>query len=185
MPPDGPERPRESARQVPLAMDAGTFRALGHRLVDQLAGLLDAVQTGPVTHDESPTAVREALGVTGPLPEEGTEPGALLQDTARRLFDHSLFNGHPRFFGYITASPAPIGILGDLLASALNPNLGGWLLSPAATELESQTVRWIAEFIGYPSTSGGLLVSGGNMANFVCLFAARAAKAAHAGWDVR
>src|SRR4051812_3649281 len=104
--PDG--RRESTVRQVPLAMDAETFRAVGHRLVDQLAGLLDAVQTGPVTHDESPTAVREALGVTGPLPEEGTEPGALLEDTARRLFDHSLFNAHPRFFGYITSSPAPI-----------------------------------------------------------------------------
>jgi glutamate/tyrosine decarboxylase-like PLP-dependent enzyme len=50
-----------------------------------------------------------------------------------------------------------------------------------ATEIETQTVRWIAEFIGYPASCGGLLVSGGNMANFVCLLAARAAKA---GWDV-
>jgi glutamate/tyrosine decarboxylase-like PLP-dependent enzyme len=51
-----------------------------------------------------------------------------------------------------------------------------------ATEIEAQTVRWIAEFIGYPTTCGGLLVSGGNMANFVCVLAARTAKA---GWDVR
>ena len=43
-------------------------------------------------------------------------------------------------------------------------------------------MRWIAEFIGYPVSCGGLLVSGGNMANFVCLLAARTAKA---GWDVR
>jgi aromatic-L-amino-acid decarboxylase len=64
-----------------------------------------------------------------------------------KLFDHSLFNGHPRFFGYITAPPAPIGILGDLLAAAVNPNVGGWMLSPSATEIESQTVRWIADDI--------------------------------------
>ena len=51
-----------------------------------------------------------------------------------------------------------------------------------ATEIEVQTVRWIAELIGFPSDAGGLLVSGGNMANFVGLLAARAAKA---GWDVR
>ena len=51
-----------------------------------------------------------------------------------------------------------------------------------ATEIEAQTVRWIAEFIGFPADAGGLLVSGGNMANFVCFLAARTAKA---GWDVR
>jgi glutamate/tyrosine decarboxylase-like PLP-dependent enzyme len=163
-------------------MDTGTFRALGHRLVDQVANFLEAIPRGPVTHNESPSAVREALDLTGPLPELGMDPASLLEGTARLLFDHSLLNGHPRFFGYITAPPAPIGILGDFLAAAVNPNVGAWTLSPAATEIESQTVRWIATLIGYPSDCGGLLVSGGNMANFVCFLAARAAKA---GWDIR
>jgi aromatic-L-amino-acid decarboxylase len=176
------ESNHDSIRHSPIAMDAGTFRALGHRLVDQVAEFLESLPRGPVTRNESPSAVRDALDLTGPLPESGTEPGALLERTARLLFEHSLFNGHPRFFGYITAPPAPIGILGDLLASAVNPNVGGWMLAPAATEIESQTVRWIASLIGYPDDCGGLLVSGGNMANFVCFTAARAAKA---GWDVR
>jgi aromatic-L-amino-acid/L-tryptophan decarboxylase len=171
-----------SSRHAPLAMDAATFRKLGHRLVDQLAGFLESLPSGPVTRDESPSVVRDALDLTGPLPEMGTDPGLLLEQTAQRLFAHSLFNGHPRFFGYITAPPAPIGILGDFLAAAVNPNVGAWTLSPAATEIESQTIRWIAELIGYPVGCGGLLVSGGNMANFVCFLAARTAKA---GWDVR
>jgi aromatic-L-amino-acid/L-tryptophan decarboxylase len=172
----------DSSRHAPLAMDAATFRKLGHRLVDQLAGFLESLPFGPVTRDESPSVVRDALDLTGPFPEIGTDPGPLIEETAQRLFAHSLFNGHPRFFGYITASPAPIGILGDFLAAALNPNVGAWTLSPAATEIESQTVRWIAELIGYPADCGGLLVSGGNMANFVGFLAARTAKA---GWDVR
>jgi glutamate/tyrosine decarboxylase-like PLP-dependent enzyme len=150
--------------------------------VDQIAGFLESLPHGPVTHDESPSVVRDALDLTASLPESGMEPGALLEQTADLLFAHSLFNAHPRFFGYITASPAPIGILGDFLAASLNPNVGAWILSPAATEIESQTVRWIAELIGYPVNCGGLLVSGGNMANFVCFLAARAAKAP---WVVR
>jgi aromatic-L-amino-acid decarboxylase len=172
----------ETRRQSALAMDAAVFRTLGHRLVDQLAALLESVPLGPVTRDESPSAVRDALDLTGPLPEAGTDPGLLLERTTKLLFEHSLFNAHPRFFGYITAPPAPIGILGDFLAAAVNPNVGAWTLSPAATEIEVQTVRWIATLIGYPAECGGLLVSGGNMANLVCFFAARAAKA---GWNVR
>jgi len=163
-------------------MDAATFRTLGHGLVEQLAELLESVPHRPVTRDESPSAIRDALDLNGELPEHGTDPGPLLEKTARLLFDHSLFNAHPRFFGYITASPAPIGILGDFLAGALNPNVGAWTLSPAATEIESQTVRWIAQLIGYPVDCGGLMVSGGNMANLVCFWAARAARA---NWDVR
>lgn len=64
----------------------------------------------------------------------------------------------------------------------MNPNLGAWSLAPMASEIEGQTIRWIAELLGYPTDCGGLLVSGGNMANFVCFLAARQAKA---GWDVR
>ena len=172
----------DAPRNVPLAMDGGKFRLLGHQLVEQIAQLLESVPTRPVTPNESPSAIREALDLNGPLPDSGTDPVALLADLPRLLFDHSLFNAHPRFFGYITAPPAPIGILGEFLASALNANVGAWTLSPAATEVERQTVRWIAELIGFPAGCGGLLVSGGNMANIVCLLAARAAGA---GWDVR
>lgn len=82
----------------------------------------------------------------------------------------------------ITSSAAPIGALGDLLAAAVNPNMGGWFSGPMANEIEAQTVRWIAEMIGYPTNCGGLLVSGGNMGNFVGFLAARKTKAT---WDVR
>ncbi|HEU4724477.1 MAG TPA: aspartate aminotransferase family protein [Candidatus Eisenbacteria bacterium] len=165
------------SRPRPLAIPAADFRAMGHRLIDQLADRLAAIPAGPVTPGERPEQVRAALGTDAPLPEEGRDPGALLEETTRLLFEHSLFNGHPRFWGYITSSPAPIGMLADLLGAAVNPNAGGWTLSPAASEIEVQTVRWIAQFIGFPDTCGGLLVSGGNMANLVGFFAARAAKA--------
>jgi glutamate/tyrosine decarboxylase-like PLP-dependent enzyme len=130
---------RASRRDAPLAIDAATFRTLGHRLVDQVATLLESLPRGPVTRDQSPAAVREAIGLAGPLPESGTDPGALLEQTARLLFAHSLFNGHPRFFGYITAPPAPIGILGDLLASAVNANVGAWMLTTISTSAPRTT----------------------------------------------
>ena len=174
--------PAIDSRDVPLAMDAATFKQLGHALVDQLADLIASVPSRPVTPGTRPSVVRQALNLDGPLPEQGTAPGPMLEETARLLFEYSLFNGHPRFFGYITSSPAPIGMLAELLAAAVNPNVGGWMLSPAGTEIETQTIRWIAELIGYPTTGSGVLVSGGNMANMVGFWAARVAKA---DWDVR
>lgn len=181
-PTSSPSVTNTDMRQVPLAIDAATFRTLGHALVDQLAELLSAMPAGRVQPGESPSEIRRALELDGPLPELGTAPGPLLEETARRLFAHSTFNGHPRFMGYITSSPAPIGMLADLLAAAVNPNCAAYSLSPAATEIEAQTVRWIAQFIGCPAGTSGLLVSGGNMANMVGFWAARAAKAS---WDVR
>ena len=169
-------------RHAPLAIESGKFRELGYQLVDQIAAFLESLSQRPVSPAESPVAVREALGAERRLPQEGEDTAVLLSRAADLLFEHSLFNGHPRFFGYITSSPAPLGALGDFLAAMINQNVGAFRLSPLATEIEAQTVRWIAELIGYPTSCGGLLVSGGNMANFVCFLAARAAKAT---WDVR
>jgi len=157
-------------RAAPLEMDGARFRELGYRAVDHVAELLDSLRDRPVNQDISPTEVRALL--PSELPLEGQAAEVLLDETARLLFDHSLFNGHPKFLGYITSSAAPIGALADLLAASVNPNLGGWQLSPVASEIEGQTVRWIGELMGYP-TGGGLLVSGGNMANITAFLAAR------------
>jgi aromatic-L-amino-acid decarboxylase len=166
-----------SQRRRPLAIAPDEFRRIGHALVDAIAGHLESLPSRPVTRGELPDRIRQLLDADAPLPERGRDPAGLVQSAAQLIFDHSLFNGHPRFFGYITAPPAHIGILGDFLAAAANPNVGGYTLAPVATEIEAQTIRWIAELIGYPRTCGGILVSGGNMANFVGFFAARAAKA--------
>lgn len=168
-------------RIAPLEMSPGEFRKAGYRMIDEIAEFICSLPERPVTPHEAPAVVREALG-TGSLPSEGMDARPLLENTAHLLFDHSLFNGHPRFMGMITSSAAPIGALGDLLASAVNPNVGGWNLAPIATEIEAQTIRWLAEMISYPTDCGGIMVSGGNMGNFVGLLTARKAKAT---WDIR
>jgi len=137
-------------RKAPLEVSAHDFRLLGHQLVDRLADWLDEIQ--------------------------GSSLFGLLPATTELILDHSLYNGHPRFFGYITSSAAPVGALADMLAASVNPNVGAWNLSPIASEIEAQTIRWIAELIGFPTDCGGLLVSGGNTANFAPFLAARAAK---------
>jgi aromatic-L-amino-acid decarboxylase len=176
--------PDGSSRSSPLELDAEQFRALGHAVVDDVAALLASLESPAqrlVLQPESLEETQQALGAT-PLPRVGAPPDALLREARELLFEHSLFTGHPRFWGYICGAPAPIGTLAEVLATAVNPNVGGWQLSRIATEIERQTVRWIAELIDYPSDCGGLLVSGGNMANFVAMLAARRARTP---WDVR
>ena len=169
----------EAERDVrisPLAMSGEEFRSAGHRLVDRIGDLLDSLPQRKVTPGESPSVVREALASERGLPERGADAGSLLERATELMFEHSLFNAHSRFWGYVTSSAAPIGVLGELLAAAANPNCGAWLLSPMASEIEGQTIRWIAEMLRYPTDCGGLFVSGGNMANIVGFLAGRAAK---------
>jgi aromatic-L-amino-acid/L-tryptophan decarboxylase len=169
-------------RNAPLDINPDEFRAIGHELVERVAASLATLSERPVTPGESPSEVRKALGSNRSLPEHGSDPAKLIEHATDLLFDHSLLNSHPRFMGYITTPPAPIGMLGEFLAAAVNANTGAWFLSPMATEVEAQTLRWIAELLNFSTDCGGLLVSGGNMANMVGLFAARRAKA---GWDAR
>jgi glutamate/tyrosine decarboxylase-like PLP-dependent enzyme len=161
-------------RNAPINIDREQFRAIGHELVDTLADLLADVGELPVAREQEPADINALL--PRQLPEQGSDPGMLLRETARILIDRSTFTSHPQFYGYIIGSVAPIGALADLLASGINQNVGGWSLSPVATEIEKQAVRWIGEMIGFPASGSGLFVSGGNMANMVCFVAARAAQ---------
>jgi glutamate/tyrosine decarboxylase-like PLP-dependent enzyme len=159
-------------RSSPLDLTPEQFRVLGHDLIDQMADLLREIPAGPVTQGAKLSDVREALQSRG-VPREGSDPRTLLNETVSLLRGHSLYNGHPRFFGFITSSAAPIGALAELIAATINQNVGGYSLSPMATEMEAQTVRWIAELVGMPAGTSGVLVSGGNMANIAGVWAAR------------
>jgi aromatic-L-amino-acid decarboxylase len=175
--------PEDPVRRRPATPLTGTeFRAAGHALIDRLADFFDSIEQRPVTRAATPQGLRTLIDGAAPLPEIGRDLGPLLAATAEQLIEHSLHNGHPRFFGYVTSTANPVGALADLLAAAVNPNVGLWDLAPLATEIENQCIRWLAELIGYDPACGGLMVSGGNVANLIGFWAARRARAP---WDVR
>lgn len=93
-------------RIAPLEMTPSEFRRAGRQLVERIAEFLCTFPTRPVVPNESPNVIREALD-TAPLPEEGAEAKDLLEEAATLLFEHSTFNGHPRFWEVITSSAAP------------------------------------------------------------------------------
>jgi glutamate/tyrosine decarboxylase-like PLP-dependent enzyme len=163
-------------RITPVKMDKKEFRHIGYQLINTISDFMDTIDQKHVTSGESPGQIQSVLG-NDSLPEDGASPSVLFSRASDLLINHSLFNGHPKFLGYVTSSPAPIGALADLLASSVNPNVGANILSPMATAIEKQTILWLAELIGVPQTCNGILVSGGNMANFTAFLAARTAKA--------
>jgi glutamate/tyrosine decarboxylase-like PLP-dependent enzyme len=168
-------------RSAPCDLPPEEFRAIGHSLVDSIADFLQRLPEAPTAPSLMPDDLRRALG-RREMPQEGRDIAPVVAEFSEKFFKHSTHNGSPRFFGYITSSAAPIGALADMLAAAVNPNCGAWALSPIATEIENETIRWLTEFMGLPGAWDGVLVSGGNMANMVGFSAARTAKA---GWDIR
>src|SRR5262249_11338912 len=102
-------------RKTPLEMGSQEFRTLGYQLVDRIAAHFERIREGSVTSGETPAAVRRAIAADQNLPVSGAESSLVLNEVTETIFQHSLFNAHPRFWGYITAGPAPIGVLADFL----------------------------------------------------------------------
>lgn len=155
-------------------------REFGERMLALWEELLSDLPTLPVARQEGESAVREVVAL--PIPEEPLAAEALTAHLRDVVFSHSTYIGHPRFLGYISGAGTVPGAAAELLAAGLNPNLRGWLLSPAASEIELHLGRWFALQFGLPERAGGLIVTGGAMANFVGL---KAARDAQNGWRTR
>jgi aromatic-L-amino-acid/L-tryptophan decarboxylase len=109
-----------------------------------------------------------------PLPRSPV-PFEVIADRLEELASLSTFIGHPRWFAYITSSPNPVGVVGDFVTSAINPNIGLWRGGPAATAVEVQSIEWLKKLLGYPPEAEGIYTSGGQFANIVapslCVYA--------------
>lgn len=152
-------------------MDTSEFRSMGHRMVDRIADYLKDVEQLPLFPDVTPEFVDGLFA--GDAPRAPSSPERVLAVLEERLFPYCTHVNHPGYFGLITPTPTPVGILGDLLASALNQNLGAYSIGPSAVAMERRVVRWLTDLSGYGPGAGGFLTSGGTMANFVGLKLAR------------
>jgi aromatic-L-amino-acid decarboxylase len=152
-------------------MNQGEFRGFGHRVVDLLADYLEHIEERPVFPNIEPSALTRLFAE--PLPQDSSSTETVLGELEEKLFPYCTHVGHPGYMGLITPSPSPVGILADLICSALNQNVGAYTIGPAAVAMERRTVRWLTDLAGYGEGAGGNLTSGGMMANFVGLKLAR------------
>ena len=153
------------------------LRALGHRMVDDMLDYLATVRSRPAWRSV-PADVRARLAE--PLPLEPTPPAAVYEQFKRDVLPYPTGNVHPRFWGWVIGTGTPFGMLADMLASGMNPQVAEF--DDAAALVENRVIAWFVELLGLPAGTSGLLVSGGSMANFVGLAVARNARA---GFDIR
>ena len=155
-------------------------RALGERAVALWEELLTLLPGLPVDRGRPADEVRAAVALD--VPDQGLDDDALMGHLRELALERSMYPGHPGFMGYISGAGTVPGAVGELLAGALNQNVGGWLLSPGASEVEAALTRWLAARFGLPEGAGGLIVGGGAFATFIGL---KLARDAHGGEDVR
>jgi aromatic-L-amino-acid decarboxylase len=154
----------------PGDMDLDEFRRVGREAIDAIAAYHEGLAGRRVLPAVSAADVAAAFAA--PMPEDGEPASALLADWRDTVVPLSTAVGSPRHFAFVNGSGAMIGILAEALAAATNTNAGAWKLGPGAAAMERQVIRWVARFVGYAEDTGGLLVSGGTMANFTALLTA-------------
>jgi glutamate/tyrosine decarboxylase-like PLP-dependent enzyme len=148
--------------------DWAAFRAAGRDLIDRLSDYLETVRDRPIWR-EVPAAVRERLAEPAPADGRSTEEVLALVDEL--ILPYNTGNIHPRFFGWVHGTGTPDGMLAELVAAAMNSNVGG--RDHGAIYVERQVIDWFRTVFGLPDSGGGLLVSGTSMANLIGLTVAR------------
>ena len=157
---------------------AEEIRRVGHEVVELIVRHLTTLPQRPVFRPFPEDLARTFLAA--PVPTDGIDASAILDEFASQIEPYPFGNGHPRFYGWVNSPPAVIGIFAEALAAAMNPSCAGG--NHAAVYVERQVVNWFKGILGVPRDSMGLLVSGGSMATLTGLAVARHVKA---GADVR
>ena len=158
-----------------LAIPGAEIREIGRAALDLVAEYYDTLAARAVVRPTTSADLRRRLDE--PAPSAGLPFADLLITMRDVVVEFSRHNGHPRFFGYVSSPGLPVAVMGSMIAAAMNINVTCWRSGPAATEMELVCIRWLKEMFGYPADGAGLLVSGGSMANFAGIAAARSAKA--------
>ncbi|HVP63209.1 MAG TPA: aminotransferase class V-fold PLP-dependent enzyme [Myxococcaceae bacterium] len=136
----------------------------------------------PVRPTASLQTLQAAFG--GELPERGEDPAQVLDLLARAGEAGLMATAGPRFFGFVIGGSQPVALGADWLTSAWDQNCGLYVLSPTVAVLEDTAGRWLNGLLGLPVDAGVGFVTGGQMANFTGLSAARHALLGRMGWDV-
>ena len=125
-----------------------------------------------------------AARLGGPLPDGPSDPAEVVGQLAKLADDGLVASAGPRFFGFVVGGSLPAALAADWLTSAWDQNAGLFVLGPAAATVEDVAAGWLLELLGLPATATTGFVTGGLMANFTGLAAARHQVLAGAGWDV-
>jgi glutamate/tyrosine decarboxylase-like PLP-dependent enzyme len=156
-----------------LEMSPEQFRAMTLQALELVEHYYAGLSSMPVMPSTTARAVHELLFEA--LPQRGSPADRALATVRDVVYPLSRHNGHPRFFGYVASPGTAAAAIAEFLAAGLNANVTSWRSAPAAAEMERLTIDWLKTMIGYDTASSGLLVSGGSMANFSGLAAARTA----------
>jgi glutamate/tyrosine decarboxylase-like PLP-dependent enzyme len=146
------------------------------------ASYLSSLPDRPVYRPTDPDEIRALLG--GPLPEKGTDASEVVASIAKDVEPYLSAHASGRYFGFVIGGLHPASYGADLLATTWDQNAGLYAAAQGVAIAEEVAAGWILDILNLPSDSSVGFVTGGQMANYTCLAAARHHVLRGAGWDV-
>jgi aromatic-L-amino-acid decarboxylase len=153
--------------------DSATRRKLGYQLIDQIDAFFSSLPDRAV---QLPATQRTYGPLQDSLPEAGEDAAKVLDKLCREMVDQGFHVPSANYFGLMNPTPTYMGVLGEALVAALNPQLATLARSQLASKIELETIQWIGGRVGWRGPFNGTFTSGGNEANFSGLALALAAK---------
>jgi glutamate/tyrosine decarboxylase-like PLP-dependent enzyme len=152
------------------------------RATELALAFLGSLDAAPVHATASLAELRRRFAQ--PLPDDGADPVAIVEDLARDTAGGLLGTAGGRFYGWVIGAGLPAAVAADWLTSVWDQNAGLYACAPAAGVVEEVCGTWLKDLLGVPAGASFALVTGCQMAHFTCLAAARHAVLERAGWDV-
>lgn len=161
----------EEAQKNLSDMDPEEFRRHAHEVVDWMADYLQNVDRYPVLARVHPGEIAAKLPEAAPEHPEAMEE--ILRDFENDLLPGITHWNHPAFFAYFAITGSAPGILGEMLAAALNVNAMVWRSGPTPTELEERALDWLRQMMGLPTDFRGHIQDTASISSLTAIATAR------------
>ena len=163
--------PRRRHPPASLELTEDEMRDMVSRTMDRVVPWIAALPSHPMHRLDRARALTRAL--REPLPEQGVSFRRLLGHLFERVLPIGLNTAGPDYLAYIPGGGLFHAAVADLLSDATNRYVGIWAAAPGLVQIETNVIRWFCDMVGYPAQSGGLLTSGGSIANLTAVVTAR------------
>jgi L-2,4-diaminobutyrate decarboxylase len=154
-------------------LEADTSLEVGESFARVTARYFEATRSGKGQVSTPRSADELALRFDEEFPRDGRPVAEIIERLEREVLADAIRSYHPMYMGHQTSAPLPVGVWMESVISALNQSLAVSEMSPTATAIEHQVIKWMSNLAGYGAGAGGTLTSGGTEANFTAMLAAR------------
>jgi aromatic-L-amino-acid/L-tryptophan decarboxylase len=155
----------------PLDLSPEQLRVLLSEVEKRLVAFLESIEQQPAQATD--LFDPHAAWLREPIPEMPMALEDLLELLFGQVIPPAFNSAGPGYLAYVPGGGLLSSAVSELIAATVNRYTGKWASAPAAVELETQFLRWLAELMGLPPGSLGLLTSGASMSTLIALVAAR------------